>query len=108
MGQRPVTVTLATIGSSSPIPLNLLTDAYAVGLFVRVTGTMAGKVEMTGQQWQTTSGQVPTTLVWQTVSGMGALGANKAKALSVPATMVRLTATGGSGTIALDVVEYGR
>lgn len=107
MGMRPVTVTVTGLSSSSPVPLNLLTDAYAVGLFTRVTGSMKGKVEITGQQWQTASGQVPTTLIWQTVSGMGNIG-TFAKALPVPATMVRVTATGGTGTMALDVVEYGR
>ena len=103
---RPITRTVASAASSTPILLNTQSASpFNVNLLADVTGTLTYTVEYTVDDVFTPTYD-PSTGVWNTVTGMGAQTADVAGNLAYPVTGVRVRVSSyTSGSVTLTAVQ---
>lgn len=104
---RTVTVT----GGSVPIPINLATFRYGVGIIVTIPSgsSCTYDVEVTGDELDGTSGMqaggVPAIVNWNKHDILNNKSASANSNLAYPVTAVRINPSSLSGSVVLAVVQ---
>lgn len=101
---RPVTLTQTEAGSTAVCPMDLYQAPFAVGLNVRVTGTVNYTVEHTFDD-VFAAGFDPDTANWMPHSTLAAETASADSNYAFPVRGIRLTVNSGDGTAVLTIVQ---
>lgn len=104
---QSVTVTQVAAGSSAVEAVSYFTNPFNIGLGAVLTGTATFTVEYSMQD-PMDAGYVAANATWFPVTGLSAVSATTAAALTVPCRAIRVTlAVGSTGTVVLYVQQAG-
>jgi hypothetical protein len=103
---RPVRVSVTGVGVSAPIPVNLHQTPFAIGLGVKVTGTVTYSVQHTFDDVYDPAFS-PATAVWYNHPTLNALVVNADSNYAFPVTAIRLNNTLGTGSATLTAIQAG-
>lgn len=100
---RPVSVTVSAVAISNPIVMDYMKDPFAVGLGVKVTGTITYSVQHTFDDVYDST----VTPTWFDNTSLAAQTANKDGNYAFPVRAIRLNNTAGTGSATLTVIQAG-
>lgn len=101
---RPQSVTLSSVATSIPIPLDREANPFSVGLVIEVTGTNTSKVQITMDNIFDPA----VTPVWFDHATLSAVSATTSGNIAFPCTAIRLNMTANTSGSATLVVHQGR
>ena len=99
----PVILTKTGTGRSNIYGADSFANPFNIGIVLVVTGTATANVEISMDDPMTAA---PT--VWSTPTGLSALTASAALALTTPCHAVSVNITSGTGTVTAYLVQAGR
>lgn len=101
---RPIRLTQAGVGSTDPIPLDIHTHPFNVGVGCILTGTATYSVEHTFDD-PFASDFVAASANWLPNSGITAKTASSDGNYAFPVRAVRLTIASGAGSVQMTVIQ---
>ena len=103
---RPITVAKTGAGSTNPVPMNLFSTPFNVGIGVVVSGTVNYTVQHTFDNiWA--EGYNPSSGTWFNHASLATQASNQDGNYAFPVTAIRLTVNSGAGTATMTVVQAG-
>ena len=101
---RPISVTVAGVGVSAPIPMDYTLPGFSVGIGCVKTGTVNYTVEHTFDNiWA--AGFDPSEAVWFPNSGLSAKTANTDGNYAFPVRAIRLNVASSDGSVTMHVIQ---
>lgn len=101
-----ISTSVTGVGSSGVEAVSYFTNPFNVGLAAVLTGTATFTVEYSMQD-PMEAGYSAASANWFAVTGLSAVSASTAAALTVPCRAVRVTIASGAGTVTLYVQQAG-
>lgn len=101
---RPTQVSVTGVGASNAIIPDYLVVPFAVGLGIKVTGTVTYSVQHTFDD-PFVVGWNPATASWTDNTNLSAKTANADGNYAFPVRAIRLNVTAGTGTATLTVMQ---
>ena len=103
---QSITTSVAGVGSSPVEAVSWFTNPFNVGLGAVLSGTATFTVEYSFED-PTNAGYSASTATWFSVTGLSAVSASTAAALTIPCRAVRVTIASGTGAVTLYVQQAG-
>jgi hypothetical protein len=103
---QSITTSVTGVGSSGVESVSYFTNPFNVGLAAVLTGAATFTVQYSMDD-PMDAGYVAANANWFPVTGLSAVSASTAAALTVPCRAVRVTISSGTGTVTLYVQQAG-
>ena len=101
---RPVSVTVAGVGVSAPIPMDYTLPNFSVGIGCKISATATYTVQHTFDDiWA--PGFNPASATWFPNSGLTARTVNSDGNYAFPVRAIRLSVASSTGNVTMDVIQ---
>lgn len=103
---QSITTSVTGVGSSPVEAVSWFTNPFNLGLGAVLSGTATFTVQYSFED-PTNEGYSASTATWFSVTGLSAVSASTAAALTIPCRAVRVTIASGTGAVTLYVQQAG-